>query len=88
MPKPKSVPRLSNFNDNVMSISPDQAIQDFQQYLKDNPRFDKVFLLALDSKGQNFDTIWFKGRMLSSEALAVMDLTHVEMVEVLRGEDV
>lgn len=84
----KSVPRLSDYTDNVMSISSEQAIQDFQQYLKDNPRFDKVFLLALDNKDDEFYPIWFKGMMLSSEALAALIVAQDDLIRTLRGEEV
>ncbi|MCK4791948.1 MAG: hypothetical protein KAV87_49910 [Desulfobacteraceae bacterium] len=84
----KLVSRLSDYTNNVMSISPEQAIQDFQQFLKDTPRFDKVFLLALDDKGGEFDVAWFKGIMLSSDALAALDIAKDDLRRALRGEGV
>ena len=85
---PKLVSKLSDYTNNTLQISPDQAIQDFQQYLKDNPNYDKVFLLALDNKADEFHPIWFKGMMLSSEAMAALDIAKDDLRRGLRGEEV
>ena len=82
------ITKISDYTNNVLSVSPEQAIQSFQQYLKENPRFDKVFLLALDNKGGEFDPIWFKGQMLSSDALAALDIAMDDLRRALRGEEV
>lgn len=84
----KPVSRLSDYTNNVLQISPEQVIQDFQKYLKENPEFDKVFLLALDNKAGKFHPIWFKGMMLGSEVLAALDIAKDDLRRGLRGEDV
>ena len=85
--KPK-VTKLSDYTNNTLSISPEQAAQNLLQYIKENPRFDKVFLLALNNKKCEFEVIWFKGQMLSSEALAALDIAKSDLRRRLRGEEV
>ena len=87
-PAAKPVVRLSDYTNNTLQISPEQAIEDFKQHLKDNPRFDKVFLIALDDASCEFDVNWFKGRMLSSEAIAALDVAKDDLRRGLRGKEV
>jgi hypothetical protein len=86
MTKKSTVTRLSTFNANVLSVSPEQAIQDFQDFLQANPEFDKVFLLAAKTKNNNFSYSWFKGRMLCSEAIVALELAIQDQLEKLRDE--
>ena len=76
--------RLSNFTDNCLQVSPEQAIEDLQDFLKENPSFNKVFLLAIDNKKGKFDYVWWKGRMLASEAITVLNLALQDAVQGLR----
>lgn len=77
------VSRLCDFTNNVLSISPDQAIADFQEYLHDNPEFDKVFLVAVNNKNDKVDYCWWKGRLLCSEAIVALTLCLDDMVRAL-----
>ena len=80
--------RLSDYTNNTLQVSPEQAIQDFQEFLEDNPDFDKVFLIALNSKNHKFNVAWFKGRMLNSEVLSALIIAQNDLVRGLRGEEV
>jgi len=82
----KTVARLSDYTNNTMQISPEQAIQDLQDFLRDNPDYDKVFLITVNTKDQSFDYVWMKGRMLNSEAIAVLHLCLDDMSRALNGE--
>jgi len=88
MAKSPTVTRLSDYTENCLQISPEQAIQDFQEFLKENPRFDKVFLIAADDKDGNFNYAWFKGQMLCSEAITALHLSLDDQVQALKGGDV
>jgi len=83
----KTVSRLSNYTDNAMQISPEQAIEDLQEFLKENPDYDKVFLVAVNTKNREFDYTWFKGRILCSEAIAALELALDDQIRSLRGEE-
>ena len=78
------VARLSNYTDNCLQVSPEQAIGDLQDFLKENPDFDKVFLIAVNNKKGKFDYAWWKGRMLASEAITALNLALSDAIEGLR----
>lgn len=79
-----TVSRMSEYTENCLQISPEQAIEDLQVFLKENPDFDKVFLIAVNTKEREFLYAWFKGRMLGSEAIAVLHLAMDDQKEALR----
>ena len=78
------VARMSDHTDNCLFISPEQAITDFQEFLKENPDYNKVFLIAVSTKNQEFDYAWWKGRILSSEAMAALQMSLADLTEGLR----
>ncbi len=80
----EKVLRLSNFTNNCLQVSPEQAIKDLQDFLTENPDFDKVFLLAVNNKKGKFEYAWWKGRMLSSEAITVLNLALHDAIQSLR----
>lgn len=84
----KPVSKLSDYTNNTLQVSPEQAIQDFQEFLKENPDYNKVFLVAVNTKNQGFNINWFKGRMLCSEAVVALTMAVDDQVRVLRGEEV
>jgi hypothetical protein len=84
----KQVVRMSEFTENCLQISPEQAIEDLQAFLKENPDFDKVFLIAINTKGGEFLHSWFRGRIACSESIAALQVSSDDMVRVLRGEEV
>jgi len=88
MAESSTVSRMSHYTENCMQVSPDQAIQDLQEFLKNNPEFDKVFLIAADTKGGNFNYAWFKGQILCSESITALHLSLDDQVQALKGEDV
>lgn len=79
-----TVARMSEYTKNCLQVSSEQAIQDLQEFLKENPDFNKVFLIAVNTKEREFFYAWFKGRMLSSEAIAVLHLAMDDQKEALR----
>ena len=83
MPKLSIVTRLSDLNNNSLSVSPSQSIEDLQEFLSENPKFDKVFLIALNNYDQEFKYTWFKGQMLCSEAIALLNLASKDQLETL-----
>ena len=84
MAKSSKVARMSDHNNSCLFISPEQAITDLQEFLKDNPNFDKVFLLAISTKDQEFEYCWWKGRILSSEAIAAMHLSLDDLTRAIK----
>ena len=50
MAKTPKVAHMSDHNNNCLFISPEQAIPDLQEFLKENPDYDKVFLIAVSTK--------------------------------------
>ena len=84
MAKSPEVARMSDYNNNCLFISPEQAITDLQEFLKSNPDFDKVFLLAISTKDQEFEYCWWKGRILSSEAIAAMHLSLDDLTQAIK----
>jgi len=88
MTETSKVTRMSAHTDNCLFISPEQAISDLQEFLKDNPEFDKVFLIAANKKGGLFNYAWFKGRMLCSESITVLHLSLNDQVQALQGGNV
>ena len=85
--KPK-VSKLSDYSNNTMSVSPEQAIECLQEFLKENPGFDKVLLIAIDNKKGKFLYDWWKGRTLCSEAITVLHLVLDDQTRALKGEEV
>lgn len=78
-----AVTRLSDLNGSTLSISPEQAIQDLQEFLEENPNFDKVVLIAINNRKQDFKYAWFKGRTLTSEAIVALNLTLNDQLDAL-----
>lgn len=85
MAKSSKVSRMSDFNNNCLFISAEQAISDLQEFLKENPDFNKVFLIAVNTKGQEFEYCWWKGKILSSEAIAAMHLSLDDLTQAIKG---
>jgi hypothetical protein len=56
-----------------------------QKFLKENPDFNKVFLLTVNTKGQEFEYCWWKGKILSSEAIAAMHLAMDDLTQAIKG---
>lgn len=84
MAQDSKVVRMSHYNDNCQFVSPEQAISDLQEFLKENPDFDRVFLIATSTKNREFDYAWFKGKILSSEAIAVLYAALADLIQGLR----
>lgn len=82
------VTKLSDYTNNTLSISPEQAMQDMQEFIRENPDFDKVILTAINNKKGKFQYTWWKGQMLCSEAIAVLHLVLDDQVKALKGEEV
>lgn len=87
MAESSTVSRMSDFTESVFQVSPEQAIQDLQEFLKENPDFDKVFLIAVNTKDHEFNYAWFRGRILCSEAIAALHLVLDDQVQALKGGD-
>ena len=77
---------MSDYTADAFQVSPAQAIQDLQEFLEENPEFDKVFLIAADTKNRDFNYVWFKGQILCSETIAVLHLALDDQVSALKGE--
>ena len=75
---------MSDYADNCLFVSPEQAISSLQEFLKENPDYDKVFLIAVSTKNQEFDYAWWKGRILSSEAIAAMHLSLDDLTRAIK----
>ena len=88
MVKKPSIIRMSDFTENCLQVSPEQAIHDLQEFLKENPDFDKVFLIAANNKKGNFLYAWFKGQILCSEAITALHLALDDQTLILKGGDV
>ena len=82
------VSKLSDYTNNTLSISPEQAIQNLQEFIEGNPDFDKVILIAVNNKEGEFLWKWWKGRMLCSEAITALHLALDDQTKALRGEEV
>lgn len=85
MAQAPTIARMSDYNDNCLFISAEQAISDFQEFLKENPDYDKVFLLAVSTKDQEFDYYWRKGKILSSDAITAMHLAIDDLTQAIKG---
>jgi len=83
----QQVVRMADYTNNCLQISPEQAIQDLQEFLQENSDFDKIFLIAANTKGGDFNYAWFKGRMLCSEAITALHLSLDDQVQALKGGD-
>ena len=79
----KKVTHMSDYNDNTLFISAEQAIVSLQEFLKENPDFDKVFLLAANTKDRDFLYAWWKGKLLTSEAITALSLALKDQIQVL-----
>jgi len=86
--KKETVSRLSDYTNNALQVSPEQAIEDLQKFLRENPDFNKVFLIAIDTRDNNFLWNWWKGRMLSSEAITALHQCLGDLDRALRDEEV
>ena len=84
MTRDSTVTRLSDLTGNVYQVSPAQAIQDLQEFLKDNPDFNKVFLVAVNTKDQEFNYAWFKGQILCSEAITALHLCLDDLTQAIK----
>lgn len=80
----EKVIRLSDVTNNCLQVSPEQAIEDLQNFLKENPDFDRVFLITVNNKNNDFEYAWFKGKMLCSEAIAALHIAANDQVQSLR----
>jgi hypothetical protein len=85
MTENSKVSRMSDYNDNCLFVGPEQAISDLQEFLKENPDYDKVFLIAVNTKDQKIDYFWWKGKILSSEAIAAMHLAMDDLTQAIKG---
>ena len=83
----KEVTKLFKGTDNVLRISCEETIEEFQKFLSENPDFNKVVLVALNTKGGRFDYQWFKGQMLNSEGIVLLKLVADDFVEILKGDN-
>lgn len=83
MANTSKVSRMSDFNNNVLFVSPEQAIADLQKYLQNNPDYSKVFLIAVNTKDDKFDYLWWKGKLLSSEAIVALTMCLNDMVRAI-----
>lgn len=81
--KGPKVVRLSDITGDCFQISPDQAIYDFRKFLSENQEFDKVFLIAINTKNDGFQYTWFKGKMKCSEAIAALNLSLSDQTHLL-----
>ena len=79
----EKVTHMSDYNDNTLFVSAEQAIVSLQEFLKENPDFDKVFLLAVNTKDQDFLYGWWKGKMLTSEAITALSLALNDQTQAL-----
>ena len=84
MANTSKVSRMSDFNNNVLFVSPEQAIADLQEHLQNDPDYDKVFLIAVNTKDGQFDYSWWKGKISTSDSVAVLTLCLNDMVEALK----
>ena len=85
MAESSKVARMSHYNNNCLFVSPEQAITDLQEFLKENPDYDKVFLIAVSTKDQKIDYFWWKGKILSSEAITALHLSSNDLARGLAG---
>lgn len=83
----KEVTKLFKDTDNVLKISCEESIKEFQEFLSKNPGFNKIVLIALNTKGSKFNYQWFKAQTLNSEGIAVLNLVIDDFTQMLKGED-
>ena len=88
MPKQKVI-RLSDITNNSFQVSAEQAIKDLQEFLETDKDFDKVFLIAVSTKGGEFNYSWFKGKITCSDAVVALNLAAEDQMDILRfdGKD-
>lgn len=82
------VSKLSDYTNNTLSISSEQAIQNLREFQKENPDFDKVILISINNKKGKFEYAWWKGQMLCSETITALHLVLDDQVRALKGEEV
>lgn len=82
------ITKLSDYNNNTLSISAEQAIQEMQEFLEENPDYDKVILIAVNNKDNEFLWQWWKSKMLCSEAIAALHLVSDDQTRALKDEEV
>lgn len=85
MKKPTKITRLSDITDSCFQVSPDQAIEDLQGFLAENQEFDKVLLIAVSTKDNEFNYAWFKAKMACSETITALNLSLADQTDMLRG---
>ncbi len=78
------IKQMSDFTNNTMAISPEQIIEEFKEFLKENPDFDKVILVALNTKNDRFKHYWAKAKVLNSVGIAVLTLVIDDFIGMLR----
>lgn len=81
------VTKISDYNNNTLSISPEQAIESLQEFLKENPDYDKVILITVNNKKGKFLYDWWKGQMLCTEAIVALYASLDDMIQILKGEE-
>ena len=86
MPKQKVI-RLSDITNNSFQVSAEQAIKDLQEFLEIDKDFDKVFLIAVSTKGGEFNYSWFKGNITCSDAVVALNLAAEDQKDMLRYDD-
>jgi hypothetical protein len=76
--------RLSDITHNCLQVSPKQAIGDLQDFMVENPDFDKVFVMAVNTKNEDFKYAWWKGKLYVSETITALHLALADQIEALR----
>ena len=81
----KKVTKLFKSTNNCFKISCEDTIENFQEFLSENPDFNKIILVALNTKGQAFNFQWMKAQILNSESIALLKLVIDDFIEQLKG---
>ena len=81
------ITNISDYTNNTLSISSEQAIEELQKFQKENPDYNKVILIAVNNKNEEFLWQWWKTQMTCSEAIAALHLVSNDQTMALRGED-
>jgi len=78
--------QIADHTGNCMSISHEQIIKEFQEFLEENQDFDKVMLIALNTNDGRFETHWRKSKMINSEGITALSLVIDDFIGYLKED--
>lgn len=77
------VVNIADWNDDCRSINVEQVLTDGKDFAKENPQYNKVIVIFLDTSDDKFKIRFSKAQMYNSEGVAVCEITKTHLVDSL-----